>query len=570
MPEQSNNPFNFWQELKRRKVIRVIIVYVAAGFAIIEFVDIVTDPLNLPEWALALVIILVAIGFPIAVIFAWIFDVSSKGIKKTGPVKGSDEQPEYEEKTDEKIRYENSIAVLPFQDMSAQKDQEYFCDGISEEIINALTHLENLKVISRTSSFLFKDGKEDIREIGKRLGVNTILEGSIRKSDNRLRITAQLIRISDGSHIWSERFDRNTKDVFDIQDEISLKIVEKLKVDLSEEKGKNRLEKRYTFDVEAHNLYLEGRYFWNKRNDEGLKRSIECFEEAIFKDPDYVLPYTGLADAYVFYAVGYGALPPKEALPKAREAALKSIEMDSELAEAHTSLAYVMHFFDYNSSGAEQEFLRAIELNPNHLLAHQWYAAVLLMTNRFEKALEEQLKALELDPVSIQLHTEIGWTYHYMGETDKAIEQYRKVIEMDPDFAIVHFNLGCAYSRKGMHKEAIIESQMAIKLSGGSPIMKWGLVYVFATSGSKKPAEELLNETIELTKSGILLSTIVAFIYITLGDKKQALSWLEKAYQDREPALCTLRIWLDSWIIIDLLNSEPEYHELLKKIGQDW
>jgi TolB-like protein/Tfp pilus assembly protein PilF len=570
MPTNSNRLSKFWRELKRRRVVRVIIFYAGGSFVILQLVEILAPSLRLPEWTMNFILVLLIVGFIIAVILSWIYDVTPKGIEKTGTVKQSKKRSKDDTRAEADSRYENSIAVLPFQDMSAQKDQEYFCDGISEEIINALTHLENLKVISRTSSFLFKDGKDDIREIGKRLGVNTILEGSIRKSDNRLRITAQLIRISDGSHIWSERFDRDTKDVFDIQDEISLKIVEKLKVDLSEEKRKNRLEKRYTFDVEAHNLYLEGRYFWNKRDNEGLKKSIECFEEAILKDPYYVLPYTGLADAYVFYAAGYGALPPKEALPKAREAALKSIEMDSELAEAHTSLAYVMHFFDYNSSGAEQEFLRAIELNPNHLLAHQWYAAVLLMTNRFEKALEEQLKALELDPVSIQLHTEIGWTYHYMGETDKAIEQYRKVIEMDPDFAIVHFNLGCAYSRKGMHKEAIIESQMAIKLSGGSPIMKWGLVYVYAASGNKKPAVELLNETIELTKSGILLSIIVAFIYITLRDQKQALSWLEKAYQDREPALCTLRIWLDSWIITDLLNSEPEYHELLKKIGQDW
>jgi adenylate cyclase len=471
---------------------------------------------------------------------------------------------------DFKIKTENSIAVLPFVDMSPQKDQEYFCDGISEEIINALAHLENLKVISRTSSFIFKNSKSDIREIGERLGVDTILEGSIRKSEDRLRITTQLIKISDGSHIWSERFDRETKDIFDIQDEISVKIVEKLKVDLTEEKGKERLQKRYTSNLEAHNLYLEGRYFFNKRNDEGIRRSIECFEKAIKKDPDYVLPYAGLADAYVFYALGYGALPPKEALPKAREAAIKAIEMDCELADAHTSLGIVLTYLSYNQAGAEKEFLKAIDLNPNHLPAHQWYAHVLGVTNRWEKALEEQKKALELDPVSIQLHTEIGWTYHYMGEFDKAIAQYRKVIDMDPDFAIVHFNLGSALSLKGLHKEAIEESQKGVTLSGGSPFMKWGLIHAYVLSGNRKPAKELLKEMIELSKSGILVAFIVALIYVSLGETKPALLWFEKSYNNREPFTSMVRVWLDKWIITDLLNSEPEYHELLKKIGQDW
>ena len=570
MPANPNKLSQFWQELKRRKVIRVVIVYAAAGFAVIEFVDIVTEPLNLPEWALTLVIILVAIGFPLAIVLAWAYDITPSGIEKTKSLDAFKEQDKNRIHADITTRLENSIAVLPFQDMSPQKDQEYFCYGISEEIINALAHVENLKVIARTSSFAFEDSKEDIRDIGNRLGVKSILEGSIRKSENKLRITTQLINISDGSHIWSEQFDRDLKDVFNIQEEISLKIAKKLKGDISKEKVKHRIVKRYTSDLEAHNLYLEGRYFWNKRDDDGIRRSIECFEQAIIKDPGYVLPFAGLADAYVFYAIGYGALPPKEALPKAREAALKSIEMDNELAEAHTSLGYVMCFFDYNSAMAEQEFLKAIELNPNYLLAHQWYAGIFLITNRFEKALYEQQKALELDPISIQLHTEIGWSYHYMGKIDKAIEQYRKVIQLDPNFALVHFNLGSALSRKGLHSEAIEESQKGVTLSGGSPVMRWGLVHAHALAGNREPAEKLLIETIELTKSGILVSNFVAMIYITLGEKQPALFWYEKAYNDREPALSCLRIWLDNWIVTDLLNSEPGYHKLLKKIKQDW
>jgi len=307
MKQPSNKLSQFWHELKRRRVIHVIIVYATVAFVIIELVNNVFEPLRLPDWTPTMVIIVLIIGFPFAIIFSWIFDVSLKGIKKTEKATTS----EYVSK------YENSIAVLPFQDMSSEKNQEYFCDGMTEEIINVLSHVEGLKVIARTSAFMFKDQHEDMRIIGQKLGVGHLLEGSIRKSENRLRITAQLIKSEDGTHVWSENFDRELKDVFVIQDEISLAIVENLKARLPRSE-KVAMLKHHTENSDLHNLYLLGRFYTNKRNTESLIKAIDYFQQAIRKDPNYALAYAGLSEAYTLSGIGYGSLPSKEAYPKAK------------------------------------------------------------------------------------------------------------------------------------------------------------------------------------------------------------------------------------------------------------
>ncbi len=365
MPQNQNKISQFWQELKRRRVIHVIVVYATASFVIIELVNNVYEPLHLPEWTPTMAIIILAIGFPIAIIFSWIFNITSKGIKVTGKVTDQASFKDREKKPDTASHFENSIAVLPFKDMSPKKDQEYFCDGMTEEIINVLTHVEDLKVIARTSAFMYKDKHEDMRTIGNQLGVAHLLEGSIRKADNRLRITAQLIDVEDGTHLWSEKFDREINDVFAIQDEISLSIADHLKTKLLGSKKKAIL-KRHPEKSEVYNLYLLGRFYTNKRNTESLAKAIEYYEEAIRKDPGYALPYAGLSESYALIALGYGALPSKEAYPKSKKAALTALELDEELAEAHTSLAFVKQYFELDWPGVEKGFKRAIELNPGY------------------------------------------------------------------------------------------------------------------------------------------------------------------------------------------------------------
>jgi len=300
-----------------------------------------------------------------------------------------------------------SIAVLPFTNLSVDKEQEYFCDGMAEEIISALTHVEGLHIVARTSAFAFKGEKLDVREIGKRLNVGTVLEGSVRKAGNRLRISAQLINVADGYHLWSEKYDRDMEDIFAIQDEISLAIVDKLKVKLLGEE-KAALVKRYTDNLEAYSLYLKGRYHWSKRTPEGIKKAIQHFKQVIEKDPNYALAHAGLADCYSMLEQAR-VLPAKEAFPKAKAAVTKALEIDETLAEAHTSLAFVRWYYDWDWAGAEKEFLRAIELNPNYPTGHQWYAVYLAEMGRPAEAISEIKKAQELDPLLVIINIASAW-----------------------------------------------------------------------------------------------------------------------------------------------------------------
>jgi serine/threonine-protein kinase len=566
MSQHPNKLSHFWQELRRRRVIHVIVVYATAAFVIIELVNNVFEPLNLPEWTPTMVIIILAIGFPFAIIFSWIFEISSKKLMKTGQTNGQD-IPEEIGKTSIKLsHFENSIAVLPFHDMSPKKDQEYFCDGMTEEIINVLTQVGDLKVIARTSSFMYKNKHEDMRTIGKKLGVVHLLEGSIRKADKRLRITAQLIKVTDGTHLWSEKFDREIDDVFAIQDEISMAIVEHLKTKLFISKKDPSL-KRHPKKSEIYNLYLLGRFYTNKRNTESLNKAIEYYEEAIQMDPGYALPYAGLSEAYALIALGYGALPSKEAYPKSKAAALKAIDLEEELAEAHTSLAFVKQYFELDWPGVEKGFKRAIELNPGYAPAHQWYGEYLFMNKKWDESYREIQLAIELDPLSYIIRNELGWYYHYQKKLDQAIEQYKKVIEMAPDYAVVYFNLGTAYSIKGMQSEALKNAEKAVELSGGSPFMKAGLAYAYSLAGEIERAEAIRDEMIELVNSGHMYQGALATVYVGLKDREKAIECLESCYENKETMMYLFRAWYEDYLCSNLLSDEPWFNELQKKLG---
>jgi serine/threonine-protein kinase len=455
-----------------------------------------------------------------------------------------------------------AMVVLPFVDMSPQQDQEYFCDGMAEELINALTQIEGWRVVSRTSAFQFKGQAQDIRKIGEQLNVDTVLEGSVRKAGNRLRITAQLINVADGFQIWSEKYDRELDDVFAIQDEIAGAIVKKLKIKLTGEQ-ESQLVKRYTENLEAYNLYLQARFHLNKRTEESLQKGVAYCEQAIALDPEYALAYAGLADGFAL--LGFqGFLSPKEAMPKAKAAAEQALAIDDALAEAHTSLGCIRVIYERNWPEAAKEFNRALELNPNSSSAHYWHALwYLLPTGQFDLCLAEIQKAQELDPLSLVLNAGIGWQYYFARDFDRAIAALQKTLELDKDFLFAHDVLGQAYAQKGMHEQAIAEIEKAVALSNRRTLSLGALGHAYALAGKRDEAQKILDELLALAQQKYVSSYDIALVYTGLGEKEQALEWLEKAFEEHNGWLVFLNVEPQ----FDGLRSEARFTALLKRMG---
>jgi serine/threonine-protein kinase len=460
------------------------------------------------------------------------------------------------------VEWKDSIAVLPFADLSLQKDQEYFCDGMAEELINALSKIEKLHVASRTSSFQFKGEGYDIEDIGRKLKVKTILEGSVRKAGNRLRITAQLVDVNDGYHLWSEKYDREMEDIFAIQDEISLAIIDKLKLKLLKEE-KATLIKRYTDNLEAYDLYLKGRYFWNRRYEGGLQKGLEYFNQTIKKDPSYAPAYAGIADSLSILGL-FAWLPPKEAFPKAKATALKAIEIDDMLAEAYTSLGWINMCYDWDWTAAEKALKRALEIDPNYAIGQLWYALYFSYLGRLEEATVEIIKALRLEPLSLLINVNLGFILYFKRLYDEAIEQCLKTIEMDPNYLLSYWFLGAGYSGKKMWKEVISAEEKAVALSEQSPLFIGYLGWGYAMSGQKDKARRTLNQLEKISKEKYVSNYCRAMIYLGLGEKDQMFKYLEKAYEAREPLLA-----LSSKVTpyFDSVRSDPKFKALLKKIG---
>ena len=455
----------------------------------------------------------------------------------------------------------SSIAVLPFDDLTPEKDQGYLCDGLAESLINALTKIKDLRVPATTSSFSFRDKQRDIQEIGEKLNVETVLRGSVQKAGNRVRITSQLIRISDESLLWSEQYNRNLEDVFAIQDEISLAIVDRLNVSLFGEE-KAELLKRHTEDIEAYNMYLRGRYFWNRRTEEGLKKALEYFESAIGKDLDYALAYAGVADSYLMLDA-YTALSAKEAYMKAKEAALKALEIDSTLAEAHASLAFIKVKYDWDWEGAEKDFKRAIELSPNYATAHQWYGLYLVGMARYDEAIEEIKHAYRLDPFSLIINRVVGEAFYNARQDDQAIEVLQRTIEMDPKFSRAHLYLGKVYLQKSMYEEALAEFQEEKDISTVWDLRPeaWiGITYL--RMGKRSKAQDVLDDLIERPKKAGGLSGLAGLCF-ALGKKDQGFKWLEKGYEERSFFPWELR----DDTLFGSVRSDQRFKVLLKKMN---
>ena len=392
----------------------------------------------------------------------------------------------------------DSVAVLPFVNASGDPNSEYLSDGITESLINSLSQLPHLKVMSRDSAFRYKGKDADAETVGRQLGVQAVFEGRVLQHGDNLEISAELVDARDDSHIWGEQYSRNSSDIFALQGAIAKEMTTALRLRLTGVDEKH-LAKSYTANPEAYQDYLKGRFWWNKRSEDGLNKGIEYFQQAIAKDRNYGLAYSGLADSYNIIA-GFGFVSPKEVYPRAKEAALKALEIDDTLAEAHASLAWSKAFYDWEWSGAEREFQRAIELNPSYADAHLMYGAALRKMGRVEEAIVEYQRAEELDPLSLSSGTFLGVTFYEARQYDQAIEQERKTLELDPNFTQANAVLGFAYAQKSMYKEAIGEFEKGLVVSPGDTRTLSGLGYTYAVAGRRAEAQKVLNQLTELSK----------------------------------------------------------------------
>jgi TolB-like protein/Tfp pilus assembly protein PilF len=476
---------------------------------------------------------------------------------KTDSGKSATERKEILSTLDIPLTQKKSIAVLPFVNMSPDKDQDYFCDGISEEIINALVHVESFKVIARTSAFSFKGQQVDIREIGRILDVETVLEGSIRKDGNRLRITAQLIKIADGSHIWSERYDCHMKDVFSIQDEISLAILNNLKVKLLGE-TKAMITKRHSENLEAYNLYLKGTYCWQMMTIEGYKKASEYFEQALRKDPDYALAYVGFATVKIA-STAYGDVPPNEAFPKAIEYVNKALKIDNTLDGAYSALGVINTFYYWNWKEAERNFKHALQINPNSSLIHIYYSFLLTCTRLHKEAISEAKRAQELDPLSYFINTFTGVAYAFAGQFDRAIKEYQMTLTINPNYFFAHNQLGIAYFGKSMLKEGVAELEKAVDLSDGNPLATTILVLGYYLIRKKDQADKLFESLKKRSETEYIPATSIYLIHRIRGEKEMALEWLKRACIEHDTSLL--------WYRARQIRKDSQYMAVLKEMG---
>jgi Predicted integral membrane protein len=451
--------------------------------------------------------------------------------------------------------------VLPFANLSRDPDNAYFAAGIQDEIITRLSKITDLKVIACSSTERFKDVHDDISAVAKQLGVANILEGSVQRSADQVRINVQLMKAGADGQLWADTFDRKLTDIFEIESDIARTIAQTLQAKLTGSE-KHAIATHPTENTEAHQLYLRGRFFWNKRTAADFKTAIGYFEQAIEKDPAFAPAYAGLADTYALMS-GYAAATPKDSLPKAKAAARKAIELDNTLADAHASLAQAIVAYDFDFDEATREFQRAIELNPNYATAHQWYAeSVLAALGRFDEAIAEIKRALELDPLSVVINADVGGVLYNAGKYDEAIQQLRKAVEMDPGFYYAHWNLGQVLEMKGQTDEAIREYQKAISLDE-DPLPSALLGRLYARIGRRDDALSILDHLKQAASTRYVSPYNFALVYVGLGQKAEAIHFLEKTYEDRD-GFSIVFIKIDP--LLAPLRGDPAFEQLAQKI----
>jgi TolB-like protein/DNA-binding winged helix-turn-helix (wHTH) protein/Flp pilus assembly protein TadD len=454
-----------------------------------------------------------------------------------------------------------SLAVLPLENFSGDTSQDYFADGMTDELITELAQLRALRVVSRTSVMIYKGTRKSLPEIARELNVDAVVEGSVLRSGDQVRITAQLIQLPADKHLWAESYQGNVRDTLAVQNRVARAIAEEIRIEVSP-RERAALTRAMEIDPEPYEAYLKGRYFWNKRTPEGLKTAVGYFNEAVAKDPNYAAAYSGLADTYALLGDWqYSVMTPKEAMPLALSAARRALELDDSLAEAHASLGFCLEGFNWDFAAADKEFQRAIELNPGYATAHHWYAWHLSLIGQNREAIAEMKKAQSLDPVSPVVNADLAELLLISHLPDESIEQSRKTIGMNPGFAFAHNQLALAYIQKQMFDEAIVELNEAIKLIGDNPIFLANLARAYAESNRRENAAKLLDNLKKRSVPSSPLVTEIAMIYTALGDKDQAMAWLEKGYEERfNPGVLERPCF-------DRLRFDPRFQNLMRRIG---
>ena len=454
----------------------------------------------------------------------------------------------------------NSLAVLPFGNEIGDADAEYLSEGLTDNIINSLSQFPGISVMARSTVFRYKNPTEPQR-IGRELNVGAVLIGTVLQRGERLVVNAELVDVSDGRQLWGSQYKTKFSEIFTVQEEISNRISSELRLHLSpQEKEKMRLSQ--TQDAAAYQLYLKGRYHWNKRTTDGVKKAIRYFQQAIDQDPGYALAYAGLADCFALFG-GYRALPPREAFPMARAAAMKALEIDDRVAEAHNTLAIASLFFDWNWSGAEEEFKRAIHLSPKYATAHQWYTILLVATGRPDEGLESIRRAHELDMLSLPINTHLGWAFYFSRQFDEAIIQLQATLELDPNYVLAHFVLGQAYTQRGKYREAIAALQTASNLSAGLPPILSALGYAYALAGEADKAGQVIAELAEASSKKYVSAYDFALVNIGLGEKDLAFDFLTTAVKE----LCVWLIFLNTEPALDSLRPDLRFRDLIQAVG---
>src|SRR5437016_520259 len=531
---------NFFAELKRRNVYKVAVAYIVAGRALSQGIAQVFPVFDIPNWIIRLIVLLIILGLPIALVLAWTFELTPQGIKRT---ETADAMPEtarqkkhtwiyvvviagvfsiglfflgrYSAKnatprqTEAPTVSQKSIAVLPFDNLSRDPDNAYFCEGVQDEILTRLAKIADLKVISRTSTQHFKSTPDNLPQIAKQLGVAHILEGSVQKSNDQVRVNVQLINALTDAHLWADTYDRKLTDIFAVESEIAKTIAETLQARLTGSE-KTSIAKTPTVNPEAYELYLKGRFFWNKRNGEDLRKAIDYFNQAIAKDPNYALAYVGLADSYLLLS-SYAAVSPAESLPPARSALKKALELDDSLAEAHASFG-LLTTLELDLHRALDELKRAVELKPNYATAHHWLALAHLTLAQFDSAISEAKRAIELDPLSLVINADTSWIYFSARRYDEAEAQVRKTLEIGPQFFLAHYYLGEVLQFKAHLSEAIAEFQKAFELNN-DPYSLAMLGQAYGRNVQRDEAQKILARLNEEEKSHYVAPYAVPLVH---------------------------------------------------------
>jgi TolB-like protein/Tfp pilus assembly protein PilF len=588
------NPRNFFAELKRRNVYKVAVAYAVVAWLLIQAASIFFPAFDAPPWVMKIFIIVIIFGFPVALIFSWAFEMTPEGIKLESEIEPN---KSIARRTGRKIVavtialavvavglfvYQlvrsksdtsgspatavianKSIAVLPFDNLSRDPDNAYFCEGVQDEILTRLAKIADLKVISRTSTQHFKSAPDNLPQIAKQLGVAHILEGSVQRTNDQVRVNVQLVNALTDAHLWADTFDRKLTDIFAVESEIARTVAETLQAKLTGS-AEHVLASKPTENPEAHELYLKGRHFWNRRTEADIKKALEFFQQAIEKDPSYALAYAGVADSYSVLP-NYTNSAPKQYIDKAIPAARRAIELDNSLAEAHAALANAIGA-DLQLAASEAEFKRAFALNPNYASAHQWYGEVLQSLGRFDGAIAELRRAHDVDPLSLIINTILAGALYSGRRTGEASEQLRRTLDLDRNFSVAYWVRGQINEGAGKFDEAIADYKKAAETGSPSDSCQAVIACAYARSGKRTEAEKILNELLNESQRRFVSSYALAQIQAVLGNKDEALRLLEKAYDERSIPIGGGGIGgpkIDNRF--DSLRSDPRFQEFVVK-----